>query len=253
MRHQQDNDFDQFEGKFDELNQQVERFTLENAELKQKIQQQRDEIRESEKQKSYWKEKCRVAERKGDQINQKIVELENELRTIIFERNQKQHQQSFDVANSSQALMRKSTGVPDARTMDSYLDIERTTFNTIDSGKVGFGSQSHQASARRPPLQQHQAVVASSHYGTHIEKPTYQPSLNRSKFDLDHQPRPSNNAIHIENESNQAQVMGNNLQTMQASPVDMSRSSSVSHGQRTYEPNQTKNSEPPLRSSTGNM
>ena len=51
------------------------------------MQQNREEIRESEKQKSYWKEKCRVAEKKGDQINKKILELENELRTIIFERN----------------------------------------------------------------------------------------------------------------------------------------------------------------------
>lgn len=90
MRQQQDHDFDQFDGKFDELNRQVERFTQENTALKDKVHQHREEVRESEKQKSYWREKCRVAEKKGDQINQKIVELENELRTIIFERNQKQ-------------------------------------------------------------------------------------------------------------------------------------------------------------------
>jgi len=29
-----------------------------------------------------------MAERKGDEINQKIVELENELRTILFDRHQ---------------------------------------------------------------------------------------------------------------------------------------------------------------------
>ena len=41
--------------------------------------------------------------------------------------------------------MRKTSagGPPDSRTIDNYQEIERTTFNTIDSGKVGFGSQSH--------------------------------------------------------------------------------------------------------------
>lgn len=69
MRQQQELDFDQFDGKFDELNRQVERFTQENTALKDKVQQHREEVRESEKQKSYWREKCRVAEKKGDQIN----------------------------------------------------------------------------------------------------------------------------------------------------------------------------------------
>ena len=49
MRQQQDNDFDQFDSKFDELNRQVERFTQENTALKDKIQQHREEVREAEK------------------------------------------------------------------------------------------------------------------------------------------------------------------------------------------------------------
>jgi hypothetical protein len=47
---------------------------------------QRDKLAEADQEKSYWRDKCRIAERKGDEINQKIGDLENELRTIIFEK-----------------------------------------------------------------------------------------------------------------------------------------------------------------------
>ena len=39
-----------------------------------------------EKESKYWKDKCETAEAKSDQINYKIVELENELRAILFEK-----------------------------------------------------------------------------------------------------------------------------------------------------------------------
>jgi hypothetical protein len=41
---------------------------------------------QSDQEKNYWRDKCRVTERKGEEINQKIGDLENELRTIILER-----------------------------------------------------------------------------------------------------------------------------------------------------------------------
>ena len=43
-----------------------------------------------EKEKNYWREKCRTAEKKGEEINLKIVELETELRNIIYEKNVQQ-------------------------------------------------------------------------------------------------------------------------------------------------------------------
>lgn len=132
--------------------------------------------------------------------------------------------------------MRKSLG---ADPRGDYLE-ERSTFNTLESGKIGFGSSSHQASARRPPLQ-HQITLSTQH-GVKQDHSIQQPT-NRNYYDLEH--RPSSNAIHIENESSQAQIM--NHQSMQHSP-NMSRSSSASRGQQQYEPNHTKNSEPPLRS-----
>ena len=44
------------------------------------------QLGEQDKEKLYWREKCRIAEAKGDEINQKIIQLETELRTILFER-----------------------------------------------------------------------------------------------------------------------------------------------------------------------
>lgn len=46
----------------------------------------KDKMTEAEKEKNYWREKCRIAEKKGDEINHKITQLEGELRTIIFEK-----------------------------------------------------------------------------------------------------------------------------------------------------------------------
>ena len=47
---------------------------------------QRDKLLQADQEKNYWREKCRIAERKGEEINQKIGDLENELRTIIMEK-----------------------------------------------------------------------------------------------------------------------------------------------------------------------
>lgn len=55
--------------------------------LKEKLKTLKDQIHESDNEKNYWRDKCRMAERKGDEINQKIVELESELRAIIFDKN----------------------------------------------------------------------------------------------------------------------------------------------------------------------
>lgn len=60
---------DQFDIKFDELHCQLEYLTRENNNLKMRDQQHRDTLSESEKEKNYWREKCRIAERKGDEIN----------------------------------------------------------------------------------------------------------------------------------------------------------------------------------------
>jgi len=46
----------------------------------------KEQIHEADNEKNYWRDKCRMAERKGDEINQKIVELESELRAIIFDK-----------------------------------------------------------------------------------------------------------------------------------------------------------------------
>ena len=86
LKSNHDSNLDQFDSKFDELQQKVQILTHDNSHLKNKIQQQRDKANESEQEKNYWREKCRMAERKGDEINQKIGDLENELRTLIFER-----------------------------------------------------------------------------------------------------------------------------------------------------------------------
>jgi chromosome segregation ATPase len=77
---------DQFDSKFDELHRQLEFLTRENNNLKTREQQFRDKMNESEKEKNYWREKCRVAEKRGDEINAKITQLESELKTIIFEK-----------------------------------------------------------------------------------------------------------------------------------------------------------------------
>jgi predicted nuclease with TOPRIM domain len=77
---------DQFDTKFDDLHRQLEFMTRQNNDLKTREQSFRDKLAESEKEKNYWREKCRLAERKGDEINQKISQLENELRTIIFDK-----------------------------------------------------------------------------------------------------------------------------------------------------------------------
>ena len=77
---------DQFDSKFDELHRQLEFLTRENNNLKTREQALKDKMAESEKEKNYWREKCRIAEKKGDEINHKITQLESELRTIIFEK-----------------------------------------------------------------------------------------------------------------------------------------------------------------------
>ena len=61
--------------------------------LKGQIQAMKDKTQDHEKEKSYWRDKCRNAERKGEEINLKIVELETELRNIIFDKNHQQEQQ----------------------------------------------------------------------------------------------------------------------------------------------------------------
>jgi hypothetical protein len=53
------------------------------------IDEQCLDIIQKEKDRTYWQEKCRVAEAKGAQINAKIVELEQDLRTLMAERDSK--------------------------------------------------------------------------------------------------------------------------------------------------------------------
>ena len=48
----------------------------------------KEKSQEKDKEKTYWREKCRAAEKKGEEINLKIVDLENELRNIIFDKHQ---------------------------------------------------------------------------------------------------------------------------------------------------------------------
>ena len=54
--------------------------------MKNQAQQHREKTNELEKEKQYWKEKCRMAEAKSEDINKKIHGLESELRNIICER-----------------------------------------------------------------------------------------------------------------------------------------------------------------------
>ena len=46
----------------------------------------KDRGQDLEKEKIYWRDKCRNAERKGEEMNLKIVELETELRNIIYDK-----------------------------------------------------------------------------------------------------------------------------------------------------------------------
>ena len=77
---------DQFDAKFDDLHRVMEQQRGENHAMKNQLSMLKDQNHDSEKEKNYWRDKCRMAERKGDEINQKIVELENELRTILYDR-----------------------------------------------------------------------------------------------------------------------------------------------------------------------
>ena len=86
IRANHDSNLDQFDTKFDDLHRLMEQLRGENHALKEQIKVFKEQNHDSEKEKNYWREKARVAERKGDEINQKIVELENELRAIIFDR-----------------------------------------------------------------------------------------------------------------------------------------------------------------------
>ena len=64
-------------------------FKEENAGLKSHIQELRTELANKDKDRILWREKCKNAESKGQQINLKIVELEQELRMLILERDTK--------------------------------------------------------------------------------------------------------------------------------------------------------------------
>ena len=99
LKSNHDSNLDQFDSKFDEVQKKVQILTHDNQHLKNKIQQQRDKATEAEQEKNYWRDKCRIAERKGDEINKKIGDLENELRTLIFERT---HQDTQEVKEQLQ-------------------------------------------------------------------------------------------------------------------------------------------------------
>lgn len=86
LKSNHDQNLDDFDNKFDDLQQKVLLLTQDNSDLKNKIQMQRDKLLQADQEKNYWREKCRIAERKGEEINQKIGDLENELRTIIMEK-----------------------------------------------------------------------------------------------------------------------------------------------------------------------
>lgn len=102
MKTNHDSNLDQFDSKFDDLQHKVELLTHDNSNLKNKIQMQRDKMVQSDQEKNYWRDKCRVAERKGDEINQKIGDLENELRTIILERTYQNTQEVAEHLNVSE-------------------------------------------------------------------------------------------------------------------------------------------------------
>jgi hypothetical protein len=59
----------------------------------------KEQIHEADNEKNYWRDKCRMAERKGDEINQKIVELESELRAIIFDKHAETQRKSDATIN----------------------------------------------------------------------------------------------------------------------------------------------------------
>ena len=65
---------------------QLEQATTESLVLKDKLKTLKEQIHDLDNEKNYWRDKCRMAERKGDEINQKIIELESELRTIICDK-----------------------------------------------------------------------------------------------------------------------------------------------------------------------
>lgn len=77
---------DTFDSKFDQIHAQLEQANLDGLAFKQKLKMTKDTQHDLEKEKNYWRDKCRNAERKGEEINQKIAELEAELRSIIFDK-----------------------------------------------------------------------------------------------------------------------------------------------------------------------
>ena len=86
LRAGHDQNIEQFDIKFEQLHAQMHQISQENHQLKEAQNSSTSKVYELEKERSYWKDKCRMAERKGEQINGKIVELENELRTLIFDK-----------------------------------------------------------------------------------------------------------------------------------------------------------------------
>lgn len=60
---------EQFDSKFDTLHQQLQSALQDNSKMKTQHQQYRDKTNELEKEKQYWKDKCRQAERKSEDIN----------------------------------------------------------------------------------------------------------------------------------------------------------------------------------------
>jgi len=61
-------------------------FKNENTELREILKQYKKDNKDMDTQVTFWKDKCNQQEKKAKNVNLKIDQLENELRTLLYDR-----------------------------------------------------------------------------------------------------------------------------------------------------------------------